>query len=50
LVAVVAAAVEDSVAAVEDSAALAAEALVVVAQAGLGKIILQFNNRWQGIL
>jgi hypothetical protein len=46
-VAVVAVAVEDSVA---DSAALAAEALAVAVQAGLGKIILQFNNRWQGIL
>jgi hypothetical protein len=34
----------------EDSAALVVEALAVVAQADLGKIILQFNNRWQGIL
>ena len=48
--------VVDSVVVVEEDsveealAALAVEALAAVAQADHGKIILQFNNTWQGIL
>jgi hypothetical protein len=48
---VVVAAADGAIAAVAvDSAALAVEVVAVVALADLGKIILQFNITWQGIL